>query len=97
MSLIDKLKVDVGDLIILKNKEGFDRVGYVGDYSVNKVTLSNVYTRYDNGEIRSMSFFNQATKEKVLTFPLRWFDSYEIVKKYNPEDDLKSLKDSSNN
>ncbi|KHO51888.1 MAG: hypothetical protein QT05_C0030G0016, partial [archaeon GW2011_AR13] len=48
MSLINKLKVDVGDLIILKNKEGFDRVGYVGDYSVNKVTLSNVYTRYDN-------------------------------------------------
>jgi len=86
MSLINKLKVDVGDLIILKNIAGsLDRTGYVGDYSVNKITLSNVNTRYGDGKIRSMGFFNQVGKERVVTYPLEWFDSYEIVKKYNPE------------
>jgi len=88
MSLVDKIKdINVGDLVVLhpEGKNELDKSGYVADYSSTTIKLSNTETRDSNGEIRYVSNFFGDSKERVATLPLDWFNSYEILKKYEPK------------
>lgn len=90
MSLVDKLEVHVGDLIVLKAKGlklPLNRTGYVANYTAQTVTLSNTNVRdRKSGEIRNMGFFGQVHKEKVSTFDLESYNAYEVLKKYMAPD-----------
>ena len=86
MSLVDKLnEVNVGDLILLSYNPSICRgyiSGFVADYSANKITLSNLYTR-EGGSIRDTGFFERYNAEKVKTFLLEDFVDYRILVKYD--------------
>ncbi len=86
MSLVDKLDdVHIGDLLLLEASDPrSNRVGYVANYTASKVTLSNVNTRFkETGEIRDTSFLGQRyVKERIVTVPLEWFDTYRMLEKY---------------
>jgi len=79
MTLIDKLKVHIGDIITLKNNERVSVVGYVNDYTPRSVTLSH---QDPKAVEESMPFPTRGLK----VFPgdrkynLKNFDSYEIFK-----------------
>lgn len=84
MSLVDKLKdVHVGDLVLLRDKDNVsNRVGFVFDYSATTIRMSNTITRDKEGKIRRDGFWCRHNEEMVATLPLCWFDSYEVLKKY---------------
>ena len=86
MSLVDKLnEVNVGDVILLRYGSSHGNlctIGFVADYSANKITLSNTYTR-EGDSIRDTSFFERYQGEKVKTFSLDNFVDYRILVKYN--------------
>ena len=87
MSLVDKLnEVNVGDLILLSYNPSICRgyiSGFVADYSANKITLSDKYTRRHDGSIRNTGFWTKDPDEMVSTYKLIFFLKYKILVKYD--------------
>lgn len=81
MTLVDKLKVNRGDLILLDGGDiNFNVVGYVVDYGAKKVKLSNTDLMTDDGKVRSTKWAYRPKSEKIVTLSLECFWEYEILK-----------------
>jgi len=96
INLVDDLKVNIGDRILLKeipnsmnSEETGKWTGYVADYSPTKVTLSNRNTRNGNGKIRRITkWYNRPNRyvgEKIIKLKLKKFVSYEISEEAVPK------------
>jgi len=86
MTLVGKLTgVYVGDLIVLRGKRRIPLAGYIAELcSAEKVLLSNNFTRDEKtGEVRNFKIFgNSGYAERIFPVFLEFFDSYEVLEKY---------------
>src|SRR3989344_3785901 len=85
MSLVDKLDgVHMGDILLL-NGNGYSAVGYVTDYSIDKVTLSTQlpYDLQDEGKKQRIAIMVGSGPTKVFSkdrkYGLKHFDSYKVL------------------
>ncbi len=87
MSLVDKLEgVHIGDIILLKDtQDNLEVVGYVHDYGPKKVRLSTTNPHNDPSNTRFSSWVHIGRTYNSKTYNLKHFDSYEVLRKYNPE------------
>lgn len=83
MSLVDKLEIHVGDIVILKGHRCL-AVGYVKNYSSKSVTLSlDCPFRRESGARKKIAMFGNGFEVflKKRKYELEYFDSYQVLVK----------------
>ena len=88
MSLEDKFQAHVGDLVVFTSEvnKKVDLVGYVRDYSVKKVELTNRAPHFSaGGEKRDMGWWPALVDEKRYSVNLSLWNDYKILREANTQ------------
>ncbi len=88
MSLEDKFQARVGDLVVFTSKADrkVDLVGYVRDYSVKEVKLTNRAPHFSaGGEERDMGWWSALVDEKRYSVKLSLWDGYKVLREANTQ------------
>ena len=99
MSLVDKLDgVHIGDLIHLDGQRA-PVVGYVQGYSMDTITLGIELPFHKiSKDIRKVSFMGKVPTtifgNPSKRYHLKYFDSYEVLKKYSGEENKQNSSES---